>query len=130
MSPSTLVISLRLKPPWTKRVLPLSTPVAATGSDAPLNFSDQLLTSQGTDLIMLPDPLRERKKIIRLELCSFSFDFLDGHEPRLLCFVTRANARSPGLPMRLDEHEKGVAAVNTPPRRRSDAITAVKAHAI
>jgi hypothetical protein len=42
--------------------------------------------------------LSGRKKIIRLELCSFSFDFLVGHEPRIFRFSARANAESEPFP--------------------------------
>jgi hypothetical protein len=47
--------------------------------NAMLQFSDQLLTSQSTHVVIAFDPCGKRETVPRRELCRFGFEFFNRH---------------------------------------------------
>jgi hypothetical protein len=62
-----------------------------------LNFPNESRAAQLANVLVLLDPLRERKTIIRRELGGFGFEFLDVHGGKIPHPITTAKAKPRGL---------------------------------
>ena len=80
-----------------------------------LNFPNERRAAQLANVLVLLDPLRERKTIIRWKLGGFGFEFLDVHARKIPRFIARANRKVEETIARCIKAEQpGLEALNEP----------------